>query len=191
MASVDNFTYFYRMEDHAQVIARTQNWIRKVVIGCNFCPFAAREMKQGRVHFQAAEATTITAARDALLQECRRLDKDTSIGTTLLIFSSGFTVFEDYLGLVTAGEKLLRMKGYDGVYQLASFHPDYRFADADADDPANYTNRSIYPMLHLLRERDVRKALQFYPHPENIPVDNVRFAREKGAAFMQLLKDGC
>ena len=81
-------------------------------------------------------------------------------------------------------------KGYEGVYQLASFHPDYCFADSDEDDPANYTNRSPYPMLHLIREASIERALASYKNPENIPETNIKLARELGLDKMQsLLKD--
>ena len=88
-------------------------------------------------------------------------------------------------------EKLLKQEGYEGIYQLASFHPLYLFADAAPDDAANYTNRSIYPMLHLLREASIDKALKHYKNPDKIPQHNINFAREKGLVYMQMLRDAC
>ena len=82
---------------------------------------------------------------------------------------------------------LMFEQGYEGVYQLASFHPDYCFADSEADDPANYTNRSPYPMLHLIREQSIEKALALYKKPESIPETNVQLARELGLKKMQSL----
>ena len=73
----------------------------------------------------------------------------------------------------------MKKEGYEGVYQLASFHPLYRFKNAPAEDAANYTNRSIYPMLHLLREESIEEALRHYPDPENIPEKNIHFTRTK------------
>ena len=93
--------------------------------------------------------------------------------------------------MLREAEKLLKRKGYEGVYQLASFHPHYRFAAASAGDAANYTNRSPYPMLHLLKEESIEKALQHYPNPEQIPERNIQFAREKGPAYMKMLRDSC
>ena len=81
--------------------------------------------------------------------------------------------------------------GYDGIYQIASFHPEYCFADSTIDDPANYTTRSIYPMLHLLREESISRALKHYKDPEGIPVANVNYAREKGLVYMQMLRASC
>ena len=83
----------------------------------------------------------------------------------------------------------MQKSGYEGVYQLASFHPLYRFAGSKADDAANYTNRSVYPMLHLLREASIEKALQHYADPEQIPENNIRFARGKGVLYMKALWD--
>jgi hypothetical protein len=81
--------------------------------------------------------------------------------------------------------------GYEGVYQVASFHPLYLFAGSDEKDAANYTNRSVYPMLHLLRESSIDKALESYIDPENIPVRNIEFARKKGLVYMKMLRDTC
>ena len=93
-----------------------------------------------------------------------------------------------YLDLVEMAEDLIEEEDYEGVYQVASFHPDYLFAGSDSEDPANYTNRSPYPMLHLLREESIEKALEHYSgDPDEIPERNIRFAREKGLAYMKRL----
>jgi hypothetical protein len=83
------------------------------------------------------------------------------------------------------------MQGYEGIYQLASFHPQYCFAEADSQDAANYTNRSPYPMLHLIRERSIESALQHFPHPESIPERNIQLTRQLGLAKMQALLAAC
>ena len=101
------------------------------------------------------------------MEECVRLDEDESIVTSLLIFPNAFKQFDDYLDIVELAEELLEANGYEGVYQLASFHPQYIFGGAPVNDAANYTNRSVYPMLHLLREEQIEKALERYPNPEN------------------------
>lgn len=179
------------MVDAQQVITQTKNWIKTLVIGCNFCPFASREFKQNSIHYQVENNTTLTTARQVILQECKRLDRDKSIATTLIIFPNTFAAFDDYLKLVAYAENLLKQKKYEGIYQVASFHPLYQFDNTPFDDPANYTNRSIYPMLHLLREDHIRKALQFYPNASEIPERNIRFAREKGAMYLKMLRDSC
>jgi hypothetical protein len=179
------------MENGQQVIEQTKNWIKSVVIGLNFCPFASREFNQNSIHYQVEGGTTHTVLRQAILNELKRLDNNRSIGTTLLILPNAFPAFNDYLKFVSVAEKLLQQKGYEGIYQLATFHPQYQFHDTPADDAANYTNRSIYPMLHFLREADVRKALRFYPNAAGIPERNIRFAREKGLAYLQMLRNSC
>ncbi len=179
------------MIEPEQVIAQTKQWIGDVVIGCRFCPFAAKDFKRGRIHYQVAGATDPEACLRAFLLECQRLDVQPSIETTLLILPDAYPEFVDYLDLVAMAEGLLEAEDYEGIYQVAGFHPEYRFADADAEDPANYTNRSIYPMLHLLREESIEKALATYPDAEGIPEKNVAFARHKGLASMTLLRDAC
>jgi len=110
---------------------------------------------------------------------------------SFLIFTNTYKNFDDYLDLVLAAEKLLKQHGYNGIYQLASFHPQYRFANAPDNDAANYTNRSVYPMLHLLREISIDKALEHFDDPQDIPEKNINFAREKGVVYMKLLRDAC
>lgn len=179
------------MITNEQVIAHTKKWITDVVIGCNFCPFAAPVVKKQTVFYTVETATNTSICLETFLQEVKRLDEDETIETSFLIFPNSFQTFESYLVLLASAEKLLKKKGYNGVYQLASFHPLYRFAHAPHDDAANYTNRSVYPMLHLLRESSIDKALKSFQHPENIPDRNIHFAREKGLVYMKMLRDAC
>jgi hypothetical protein len=174
-----------------QIIEQTKKWITDVVIGCNFCPFAAKVIKQQSVFFKVETATATNICLESFLQEVTRLDEDKTIETSFLIFPDTFKNFDDYLDIVSVAEKLLKQYKYDGIYQLASFHPQYKFAAAPENDAANYTNRSPYPMLHLLRESSIDKALEHYDNPEAIPERNINFAREKGEAYMQMLRDGC
>jgi uncharacterized protein len=174
-----------------QIIQQTKKWITDVVIACNFCPFAAREVKRNSIHYAVEYDTTLELALQAFMRACIRMDEDASVETTLLIFPDDFQQFNDYLDLVELAEKLLKKEGYEGIYQVASFHPLYRFAGAPAEDAANYTNRSIYPMLHVLREESIEQALERYAEPGNIPERNIEFARKKGAAYMKMLRDAC
>jgi len=172
-----------------QVIDRTKKWIIDVVIGCNFCPFAANVVKQQTIFYQVEKNTELETCLASFVLEMKRLDIDPTIETSFLIFPNAFQQFDDYLDLVSLAEELVNRKGYDGVYQVASFHPLYLFANSDENDPANYTNRSIYPMLQLLREESIDKALENYQDPESIPVRNINFAKEKGLAYMKMLRD--
>lgn len=179
------------MNTDEQVIAQTKKWITDVVINCNFCPFAAKEAKQGTVHYRVETNSETEKCLESFSEECIRLDNEHSIETTLLIFPNAYQQFDDYLDFVSSAEWLLVMNGYEGIYQVASFHPHYQFADSTPDDAANYTNRSVYPMLHLLREESVEKALNNFPDAEQIPERNILFAREKGLAYMKMLRDNC
>jgi hypothetical protein len=179
------------MADDLQIIEQTKKWIKVLVVGCNFCPFASKVVKQQAIHYQVEHATTVSTGKNALMEECKRLDNDLSIATTLLIFPNAFPAFDQYLDFVLKSEKLMKQRGYNGTYQLASFHPLYQFAETEMDDPANYTNRSIHPMLHLLREDDITKALEHYPNSSKIPESNINFARSKGETYMKMLRDSC
>ena len=179
------------MAEDDLIISQTKAWIREVVIGCNFCPFAAREIARGTVDYKVVQHATQKGAVDALIKMCRDLDAKEDIETTLLILPHSFTYFSTFLQLLKAAQRSLEKKRYEGVYQIASFHPDYLFSDATVDDPANYTNRSPYPMLQLLREKSVSKAVKNYPDAEGIPKRNIAFAREKGLLHMQALLAHC
>ena len=170
---------------------QTAQWIKSVVIGCNFCPFAAKALLRKSIRYVVLPGATVESSLEAFIEELQYLDRTEDIETTFLIFPDNFADFEQYLDLVTLAEDLLTDQEYDGIYQVASFHPDYCFAGSDDDDPANYTNRSIYPMLHLLREESITNAVDNYPDPEGIPQRNIAFAQEKGLKYMQMLRAAC
>jgi len=174
-----------------KAIAQTRRWIVDVVVGCNFCPFAAREVKLDTIRYRVVMGKDPKEFLVAFVEECQHLNREDQVETTLLIFPEALDDFDDYLELLDEAQFLLERQGYEGVYQVASFHPQYRFADARGDDAANYTNRSPYPMLHLLREERVEQALQRYPNPEKIPENNVQVARQRGLQAMRALREAC
>jgi hypothetical protein len=174
-----------------EIIQQTRNWVEKVVIGLNFCPFAQRELIKERIRFAVSDSISIEAALENLLREIHFLEDNVGTETTLLIYPLAYADFDDYLDLLDLANALIEDQGYEGIFQIASFHPHYQFADSAKDDPANYTNRSPYPMLHLLREESLEIALENHPNPDDIPERNVKFAREKGLAYMQLLLESC
>jgi hypothetical protein len=177
--------------DDAPFIESTRCWIEKVVIGENFCPFARRVMEQDAIRFTVCHEADPVEALQTLIAEIRQLDARPELETGLLILPQGFADFDAYLDLVALAEQLLVEQGYEGVYQLASFHPEYRFADSEAVDAADYTNRSPWPMLHLLREASLERALADYPDPEGIPQRNIQHARARGVAVLRALRDDC
>ena len=179
------------MTTNEKVIEQTNNWIKSVVIDCNFCPFAAKALFSKSIGYVVKSNVNMAESLEALKNELHELDHKTDIETSFIIFENDFTNFNDYLDLVKKAEQLLTKEDYGGIYQIASFHPDYYFDGSDNDDAANYTNRSIYPMLHILREESLTKALSLFPNPEEIPHKNIDFARQKGLQYMQLIRAAC
>ena len=174
-----------------QLITTTQDWLKTIIIEYSICPFAKHELERGSIRFSVDHDTEIERCLVNLMLECDRLDSDVSIETTLLIYDRAFTSFDDYLDFLELAETLLIDEDYEGVYQLASFHPDYCFEGEKQDDPANYTNRSPYPLLHLLRETSIERAVATFPNTENIPQRNIELTRELGLAKMQALLAAC
>lgn len=174
-----------------QIKASTQAWLKSVIIEYSICPFAKRELERGSIHFSVNHDTETEQCLLHLVDECDRLETDPGIETTLLIYADAFAEFDDYLDFLEIAESLLIEQGYEGTFQLASFHPDYCFQGSDPDDAANYTNRSPYPMLHLLRESSIEQAVAAHPDPENIPQHNIELTRKLGLAKMQALLSAC
>ena len=167
-----------------QFTQKTQNWLKDIVIAHDFCPFAKHEFINQHIHYQVMP-TNIVESLSIFAQELHRLDKNPSIETTLLIYPQGLENFDDFLDYHAIVEQHLHNHDYEGIYQLATFHPDYCFADSDVDDPANYTNRSPYPTLHLIREASLEQKLKHYPNPEAIPQRNIEYARALGIDTMR------
>ncbi len=173
------------------IIQQTQKWIQQVVVKNNFCPFAAAEVAKNAIHYEVYPAISQQESLQQLVAEWLRLDQAANIATTLLIFPDSFKDFMDFLDLVNAAQALLVEMDYEGIYQLASFHPEYCFAGSNEEDPANYTNRSPYPMLHILREASVEKALKSFPHPERIPEKNIALSQKLGIEKMKAALAAC
>ncbi len=179
------------MESPEKIIAQTKKWITEVVAGCNFCPFAAKELKYDSIYYIVVEGSEKAVFLETLIIELQHLDNKPDIETSIIIIPNALQKFEDYLEIISISESLLKKEGYEGMYQLASFHPLYQFEGCPIDDAANYTNRSLYPMIHILREESIENALSKYPNPEQIPNRNIDFARKKGLIYMQMLRDSC
>lgn len=177
------------MSSDAEIISQTEAWVQRLIVKYNICPFARKEVEQRSVRYEVFDEQNFEATLDKLIIECRYLDQHHDVETTLLILPK-LHLFDDFLDLIVVAERLLAMSGYEGVYQLAHFHPDYCFEGEATDDAANYTNRSPYPVLHLLREDSMALALRDTQNPEAIPERNIEFARRKGASFFEkILRD--
>ena len=161
------------------VLAETREWIERVVVGLDLCPFAAEPLREERVRFRMSDARTPERLASDLAEELARLDREpvSAIETTLLVHPLVLLDFEGFNQFLDVGDLLLEELGWVGEIQIVGFHPDYRFAGAVADDPANATNRSPHPMLHLLREESVAAAAQAHADPEGIPRRNAEKLR--------------
>ncbi len=167
-----------------QIIAQTRQWIESVVIRQNFCPFARTVFDAQTIHYQVINDKQLEPCLQALIAQCQTLDNTSTIETTLIVYPHGYADFDCFLDLLSLAEDLLVSQGYEGVYQLASFHPYYQFADTEINNPANYTNRSPYPMLHLLREASLERAIADYPDVDKIPQRNIEHATKLGEKYM-------
>ena len=166
-------------ERAATVIAETSNWIDRVVIGLGLCPFAKPVQTKQLVRYHVTDAATEGELLAVLEQELLALaNADPQlIDTTLLIHPSVLCDFLDYNDFLSDADAKLQDLALDGSLQIASFHPEYAFAGTPADDPANYSNRSPYPMLHLLREASVSRAVAAFPDASSIYERNVAALR--------------
>jgi hypothetical protein len=162
-----------------RVIAETTDWLERVVIGLGLCPFAKAVHVKQQIRYRVSAVTQPSELLAVLEQELRALgDADPErVDTTLLIHPQVLNGFLDYNDFLNEADDKLAQLELDGELQIASFHPDYCFADAAADDPANFTNRSPYPMLHLLREASVSRAVAAFPQPEAIFERNIETLR--------------
>ena len=169
------------MSDQA-VIDRTRRWIANVVIGLNLCPFARRVFDAGAIRYVVSKATDDRALLADLKTELRTLVSTPieTVETTLLIHPHVFGDFLDYNDFLGDADARIADLGLEGVVQIASFHPSYRFAESRADGVENYTNRSPYPMLHLLREASVSAVAGDAEEMAKIPSRNVETLRRLG-----------
>lgn len=155
------------------VTAAVRSWLETVVVGLNLCPFANRELARDSVRFVVTSATTPTELLESLADELALLETDPGTETTLLVHPQVLQDFSDYNDFLDDIDDRLLRAGLDGTYQVASFHPQYQFAGTDPDDSENFTNRSPYPLLHLLRESSVERAIRDYPDVDGIPERNI------------------
>lgn len=156
--------------DDATVIARTRAWVDHAVIGLNLCPFAKAPQVKGLVRYVVSHATDPAGLLAALIAELERLAESSAekIETTLLIHPGVLTDFADYNDFIEVAEDTVAELDLEGVLQVASFHPQYQFADTDVDDVTNASNRSPWPTLHLIREDSIDRAVEAFPEAESI-----------------------
>jgi len=174
-----------------QIIAAVRHWVETMVVGMNLCPFAKRELVKERVRFVTTEADNQEALLLVLHDELERLTQQPDIETTLLIHPQVLQDFYDYNDFLYLADRLLVQMELEGVYQIASFHPDYQFGGTEPEDAENYTNRSPYPVLHLLREDSLERVIADYPNVDDIPERNIALMNELGTNKLKALLQDC
>jgi len=154
----------------AVVLAATQQWLEKAVIGLNLCPFANAVHVKKQIRYAISDATSARDLHSDLLRELTLLleTDPQEIETTLLVHPGVLTDFLDFNDFLDVADALLEELNADGTLQVASFHPDYQFAGTKPDDIENYTNRSPYPILHLLREESIDRAIEVFSDTDDI-----------------------
>ena len=174
-----------------KIVASVRQWVELLVVGMNLCPFAKRELVNNRVRFAVTKAITEEQLLIALQAELELLNSDPSVETTLLIHSNVLQDFYDYNQFLGYAESLLVRMRLEGVYQIAGFHPNYQFGGTDPEDVENYTSRSPYPMLHLIREDSLERVIAHYPDVDQIPSRNIELMNSLGRDKLQALVRAC
>jgi uncharacterized protein len=172
------------MSDIAAAAVRdTRRWLERAVIGLNLCPFAKAVHVKGQVHYAVSESPEAAEVMEQLAVELDALVSADPVvrETTLLIVPHALEDFLAFNGFLERAERMLRKKELEGVVQLASFHPEFQFAGTEPDDITNFTNRSPYPIIHLLREASIDRAVESFPDAEQIYEANMRTLSSLGA----------
>ena len=168
------------------MIQQTVNWINEFVIRHNLCPFAKKVMTQQQYSCVVNEATNEEILLFAFAKELKILENIEAkvVDTAFFIMPNAFEDFEDYLMFVDMANAVLVDLDLEGVFQLATFHPKYQFAATELNDAENFTNRSPYPMIHVLREESVENAVLNYPNVDDIPTNNIEKMKSLGSEVL-------
>lgn len=167
---------------HDTVIAATRHWLTRAVIGLNLCPFAKAVHVKGQIRYAVSGASEFEGVLTDFEAELKRLVESPAerIDTTLLIVPHALADFVEFNDCLLFAEQRVVQLGFSGVLQIASFHPRYRFEGSGTDDIENYTNRAPYPILHLLRESSISRAVQAFPDAAGIYERNIETLRRLG-----------
>lgn len=168
-----------------------QNWLKNVVIDLNLCPFAYRELQRDSIRFSVCESKDPFMLANEFSSEILHLEQHPEVETCLIIIVNAFHDFLDFNEFLNTAETIISDMQFDGVFQVASFHRDYQFAGTQPDDAENYTNRSPYPILHILRESSLETAIERHPNTAQIPDDNIKLMNKLGSAYMSSLLASC
>lgn len=168
---------------------RIQKWIQECVIGFNLCPFARKEFDQGNIRYKVSASNSDEDLLLTLTSEIELLESNNEIETSIVIINDYLQNFLDYCDFIELANSLLFELNFEGCYQIAGFHPEYQFAETQAGDAENYTNRSPLPLLHILREDSVENAIKNHPDAHGIPVKNIDRMNTIGAKKLRELFD--
>jgi len=168
-------------------VLAVRRWVDSLVVGLNLCPFAKTELINERVRFVECPAQSEVALLDALTIELELLETTPALETTLLVHPNVLHDFADYNQFLNEVDALLVGLQFEGVFQVASFHPDYQFGGTAIDAAENYTNRSPYPLLHILREASLERVIAAHPDTAEIPQRNVELMNSMGSAALRAM----
>lgn len=168
-------------------------WLKNIVVGLNLCPFAKVPYNEKRVRIVADLCQNEELAFERIIGEINLLDESEpqKLETTLLIFPNLFEDFAHYNDFLYTANEFIRLRGWEGVYQIASFHPEYQFSGTDKNDAENYTNRSPYPILHFIREESLTAAIEAYPDVDGIPDKNIALMNGLSASELKQYFSWC
>ncbi len=160
----------------------TQQWVEALVVGLNLCPFAAPEVRNDTIRYAVSHSDSLDGAVQDFLSELQRIQssEETVLSTSLVSFTETAVTFDSFLDLLDRCQDALEEAGLEGVFQLASFHPQYCFAGVAADDISNWTNRAPFPTIHIIREGQMSRVLVHYKTPEEIPERNMALMEKLG-----------
>ncbi|MBM5571387.1 MULTISPECIES: DUF1415 domain-containing protein [Deefgea] len=170
--------------DHDHIIKTTQHWLENAVIGLNLCPFAKAVFVKNQIRYVVSNAKHLDGFLDDLDRELDFLAQTPAaeVDTTLLIHPTLFPDFEIFNDVQALADEIVAEHELEGILQVASFHPEFQFDDTELDDISNYTNRAPFPILHLLREDSIAKAVEAFPNPDVIYERNIETLQKLGLA---------
>ena len=176
-----------------QVIGETRRWLKNIILRHNFCPFGHEPEKKDSIRYAVCEASNPETVAKVFMEELILLrDCDhNEIETTLFVTPNCFEDFNDYNDFLDVVDLMIEQLNLNGTIQIASFHPDYQFADLETDDARNYTNRSLHPTFHLILEDSIERARATHPDVEGIPQTNMDLLDEQGFAESKLQLEAC
>ncbi|RSD28562.1 DUF1415 domain-containing protein [Vibrio pectenicida] len=170
------------------IVQQVNQWLNDVVIGLNLCPFAAKPKRNNLIKIFVSNAENEHALLEDILNQLLELEQKPAeeLETTLVVVPKMLNDFDEYNLFIDWVEALIRQQNWQGIFQLATFHPEYCFAGTAPQDAENLTNRSPYPVFHLIREDSMEKVLKHYPNPESIPDTNIE--RVENLSHKELVK---